>query len=72
MKEETAEPENPEETYHVNTYFFGIFPRSFATIGLRSATGCGKTQALYQGTTSQLAEKLLFLKGTAFRPYINA
>ena len=25
---------------------------------------------LYQGTTLQLAEELIFLKGTAFRPYI--
>jgi hypothetical protein len=31
-----------------------------------------KTRALYQGTTLQAAEKLLFLKGTAFRPYANA
>ena len=30
------------------------------------STGCGKTHVLYQGTT------LIVLKGTAFRPYVNA
>jgi hypothetical protein len=30
--------------------------------------GCEKTHVLYQGTTLQLAEKLPFLKGTAFSP----
>jgi len=31
-----------------------------------------RSVALYQGTTLELAEKLMFLKGTAFRPYVNA
>jgi hypothetical protein len=28
--------------------------------------------ATLKGTASQAAEKLIFLKGTAFRPYVNA
>jgi hypothetical protein len=31
-----------------------------------------RTLALHQGTAFQLAEKLMFLKVTAFRPYLNA
>ncbi len=38
----------------------------------RALAGCGKTHVLYHGTTLQAAEKLWFLKGTVFRPYINA
>jgi hypothetical protein len=33
--------------------------------------GCGKTTSM-KGAASQAAEKLIFLKGTAFRPYANA
>jgi hypothetical protein len=41
-------------------------------------SGSHGPDVLYQGTTLQLAEKLMFLKGTAYlaaasiRPYVNA
>jgi hypothetical protein len=38
----------------------------------RSFRGRRKTHVLCQGTTLELAENLIFLKGTAFRPYVDA
>jgi hypothetical protein len=49
-----------------------IDPWSFCISGIREAALDAELLVLYQGRTKQLAEKLIFLKGTAFRPYITA
>jgi hypothetical protein len=50
------------------------YPRDYVITPLPLLLGLEWTkqaEVLYQGTTLQLAEKLGFLKGTSFSPYVS-